>query len=79
MQSDTSHQQVLIYHSKSTIMNYKCDVKLGSPRMARLINGKLQFEKMLSCILLCVIIYLKIVKPLMNFTLQVYHIKDLQL
>jgi hypothetical protein len=44
MQSGTSHQQVLIYQSKSTTMNYKCDVELGSPRMARLINGKLQFE-----------------------------------
>jgi hypothetical protein len=32
MQSGTNHQQVLIYHSKSTIMNYKCDVKLGSPK-----------------------------------------------
>jgi hypothetical protein len=79
MQSGIIHQQVLIYHSKSTTMNYKCDVKLGSPRMARLINSKLQFEKMLSCILLCTIIYLKIVKPLMNFTLQVHRIKDLQL
>jgi hypothetical protein len=34
----------------------------GAQKMVRLINGQLQFEKMLSCILLCAIIYLKIVK-----------------